>query len=255
MNEKEETMKVTLFDYTGAGTAYPERYAAHILIYTKSTRLKMTPDLLDEIGVWSEQRVLDELKIMANTNPGSWEFINFSFLIEGVTRSFTHQLVRTRHASFAQQSLRVVDISKDFEYVTGPSIANNKLVKGAYDNTMNNTAQCYKHLIEAGVKIEDARGVLPTNILTNINMKIDMRNWIYLIRKRTSLRVQDEYRKVVDQMVISVEKVYPWIYIFIKNDELQAYKDLSNMIEESIGLKPEEKTAMYKKLDIIKGEL
>ena len=247
-------MQVTLIDGTGFGSPDPARYAADIIAYTRSTRLKMSPGLLQEIKDKSWEDVQSELKLAAGTLPSSWEFVQFTFLIEGVTRAFTHQLVRTRTASYAQQAMRIVDMS-DFEYATGPSITNNKLVRGTYDNTMANAAECYKHLIECGVKSEDARGVLPTNILTNINMSINMRNFINLVRKRGSLRVQDEYRNVCDAMTIEVEKVYPWFYLFYKNDEFKARKDLQNMINENGKLTLEEKTDMIKKLDIMIKDL
>jgi flavin-dependent thymidylate synthase len=243
-------MNVTLIDFTGNGCPNPARHAANVLLFTKSTRLDFTPELMLQIAKMEEEEVMFNLRVMSGTNPGSWEFIHFTFFIQDVTRSFTHQLVRTRTASYAQQSLRVVSM-KDFSYGTGPSIENNRLVKGAYDNTMDNAAQCYNFLIDAEVNMEDARGVLPMNIHTNICMSINMRNWINMVRKRSSLRVQDEYRNVLDLMITEVEKVYPWIYIFIKNDELKARKDLQNMIYDNKNLTSEEKTAMIKKLDII----
>jgi flavin-dependent thymidylate synthase len=249
-------MKVTLFDYTGAGTMDPASYAAAILLYTKSTRLEMSPGLLKEFKEISNEEKIKQLKIMSTTNPGSWEFISFSFLIEGVTRAFTHQLVRTRHASYAQQSLRVLDISEGtgWNYSTGPSIKSNLANAKVYTETMNMIDLTYKFIIKNGGNIEDARGILPTNILTNINMKIDMRNFINMARKRQSLRVQDEYRNVIDLMITKVEKVYPWFHIFYKSDEMKAHKELSLMIEENPKLTPEEKKEIYKKLDIIKGE-
>ena len=40
------------------------------------------------------------------------------FMIEGVTRAFTHQLVRHRvGTSFAQQTQRAVDMSEGFDYL------------------------------------------------------------------------------------------------------------------------------------------
>lgn len=247
-------MQVTLIDYTGACSQDPGRYAASILVYTKSTRLQMSPGLLDAIDQMPYDELMFNLKMMADTNPGSWEFVYLTFLIEGVTRAFTHQLVRTRTASYAQQTLRVLDVT-GWKYATGPSIANDPTVKGAYHNTMDNTAQCYKFLLDAGVNIEDARGVLPLNILTNINISINMRNWVNLTRKRVSRRVQDEYTKVVEAMIIEVRKVYPWIDIFVNNNETKARKDLQDMIFEHEKLTKEEKTNMIKKLDIIMKDL
>jgi flavin-dependent thymidylate synthase len=243
-------MRVTLIDYTGKGNLDPSRYAANILVYTRSTRLKMTPGLLEEVAKRDDYEILKELKEMANTLPSSWEFVHLTFLIEEVTRAFTHQLVRTRTASYAQQAMRIVDMT-DFKYDTGPSVLDN----GTYKATMETIAANYKIMIDDGVRTEDARGVLPTNILTNINMSINMRNWINLIRKRSSARVQDEYHRVINQMIMEVEKVYPWIYLFVKNDPLKARIDLQDMIYENPNLSSEEKINMVKKLDIVIKDL
>jgi flavin-dependent thymidylate synthase len=239
-------MQVTLIDGTGMGSEDPGRYAANIIAYTRSTRLKMSPGLLDEIRAKPDYEVLKELQLAAGTLPSSWEFVQFTFLIEKVTRAFTHQLVRTRTASYAQQAMRIVNM-EDFEYATGPSVVGNEL----YKNTMETIAASYKIMIDNGVHNEDARGVLPTNILTNINMSINMRNFVNMTRKRVSRRVQDEYRNVMDAMVIEVEKVYPWFYLFYKNDAFKARIDLQNMIYENKKLTSEEKTDIVKKLDII----
>jgi flavin-dependent thymidylate synthase len=247
-------MQVELIDYTGAGTISPSRHAANLLVYTKSTRLEMTPKLMENIINMSTEELMFNLRLMADTNPGSWEFVHLSFSICGVTRALTHQLVRTRQASYAQQTMRVLDVT-GWKYDTGPTIKGDNDKEAIYVHTMEVIDDAYKKLINKGADIEDARGVLPTNILTNINMSINMRNWINLIRKRSSGRVGNEYRRMVELMIIEVEKIYPWIYLFVKNDELKARKDLQNMIYDNPALSPEEKTAMVKKLDIIIKEI
>ena len=246
-------MKVTLIDFTGNGSPNPARHAVNILLFTKSTRLNMTPDFMLKIAEMPEDEVMFNLRVMAGTNPGSWEFVNFTFLMEGVSRMFTQQLQRTRQASYAQQSFRVVEV-QDFTFETGPTIASDRTIVGAYKNTMNNAFQCYKFLIDAGANVEDARGVLPLNTHTNLCMSINMRNFIGMARKRTSGRVQGEYRGVMDACIMEIEKVYPWFYIFYKNDQMKAYKDLIELIGDS-NLSQEEKTEMYRKIDIIKSGL
>jgi flavin-dependent thymidylate synthase len=247
-------MMVTLIDYTGYGCFDPARRAANLLIFTKSTRLKMHLDLMEEIQNWSHQKVLEELKYMANTNPGSWEFIHFTFLIEGVSRAFTHQLVRTRTASYSQQSMRVVNM-EEWTYEIGPSITSNEIRSDVYISTMKMIDAAYKTLIDNGANTEDARGVLPTNIHTNIMITINMRNFINMARKRSSIRVMNEHEKVIDAMVIEIERVYPWFYIFYKNDEVQAMRDLQDMINFNDKLSIGEKNDMFKKIDLLKKEL
>lgn len=222
-------MKVTLISHT--------QDAIELLIFTKNTRLTMSPDRLDEIKRWPMERKWNELEYMANTIPSSWEFIDYTFMIEGVTRAFTHQLVRTRTASFAQQTMRVLDVStgKGWDYATGLSIKDKPELEAIYQGTMSTIDHAYKSLIREGATIEDARGVLPTNILTNIVMKINMRNFVELIYKRSSPRVQQEYRDVLAAMQSAVLDVHPWMGLFIDRTFDRAAHDLDaeiSMIEE-----------------------
>jgi len=72
-------MKVTLINHT--------QDAAELLLFTKSTRLSMSPGLLDEIRAWPQEKKLAELECMANTIPSSWEFVDYVFMVEGVSRA------------------------------------------------------------------------------------------------------------------------------------------------------------------------
>ena len=135
-------MKVTLVHATPR--------AAEILIFTKNTRLNMGPKLLEEIFDWSHEKKMAELKYMSRTLPSSWEFVDLIFCIEDVTRAFTHQLVRTRTASYAQQAMRVVPM-KAFGYTTGPSIRDPEQ-KALYDSLMHTIQYGYDTLIENEVQ-------------------------------------------------------------------------------------------------------
>jgi flavin-dependent thymidylate synthase len=196
-------MNVTLLDYTGSGQPNPAHYAAAILAFTKNTRLNMTAGSLFEWIVKPWEELEAELRYMANTIPSSWEFVDYTFQIEGVTRAFTHQLVRTRTASYAQQTMRVLDVSEGpgWDFLTGPSLLANPVAKEKYELAMAEIADVYKELTRgAGVKTEDARGILPTNILTNITVKMNMRTFVEMVRKRSSSRTQGEYRDVLDAL-------------------------------------------------------
>lgn len=206
-------MEVKLIDYTGAGAADPARHAANLLVFTKQTRLEMKPGLLDDIAAWPQERINEELRYMANTIPSSWEFVSYVFLINGVTRGFTHQFVRTRTGSYAQQTMRVLNVN-GWDYGTGPTIQGDVFRQHEYDHCMSRIAKTYNDLIDMGAKIEDARGVLPTNILTNIVAKFDLRTLADTMRKRASTRTQGEYRDVMDAMKAEVLRVHPWTELF-----------------------------------------
>jgi flavin-dependent thymidylate synthase len=245
-------MKCTLLEYTGSPD--PER-AIDLLIFTKNTRLQMSPGMLNDIASWPAAKKLDELEYMANTIPSSWEFVNYTFLIEGVTRAFTHQLVRTRTASFAQQTMRVLDVSSGpgWDYLVGPTIAGDEQRASLYQNEMDMIASCYSLLVKNGAAIEDARGILPTNILTNIVMGCNMRTFVELVRKRSSPRTQGEYRNVLEAMKTAVREVHPWIDLFVNRTADAAMHDLDDEIN---GIDDNAKRLrMLKLVDLCRGQL
>lgn len=261
-------MKVTLINYTGMGLRWNTKVggweedecgenAVDQLIFTKSTRLTMSPGLLSEIAAWPWEKKLEELNYMANTIPSSWEFVDYTFMIEGVTRAFTHQFVRSRQFSFAQQTMRVLDVSTGpgWDYLIGPTVEGSEIDGPGviYKNMMKNIADAYKLMIGRGAKIEDARGLLPTNILTNIVGKCNMRTFVELVRKRSSPRTQNEYRDVLDAMKEAVRSVHPWIDLFIERDIDKAIADLQYIIDQTVS-GPENKTQATKLLDQIRAQ-
>lgn len=213
-------MKVTLISKT------PD--AEHLLVFTKSTRLTLSPTLLGDIKLWSEERIAKELDYMANTIPSSWEFVDYVFLVENVSRAYTHQQVRTRAASYAQQTLRVLDVG-DFEYVFTDRNLEDEAAMAALRNGLGVIKDTYKKLRDLGQPPEDARGILPTNIATNIICKFNLRTLAELCRSRTGGRTQNEYQKVIGAMADAVIAAHPWAekFLFPKKrdyfDEIEAF--------------------------------
>ena len=108
-------MKLTMIDYTGFGMYDPIRHAQDVLIFAKNTRLMRSANFPVPLSMAPDERV-KELAYIARTIPSCWEFLHYTYVIEDVTRAFTHQLVRSRTASFAQQTMRVLPM-EDFEYL------------------------------------------------------------------------------------------------------------------------------------------
>jgi len=199
-------MKVTLISHT------PD--AVNLLLFTKSTRLNLSPGLMDEIRAWPEEKKMQELEYMSNTIPSSWEFVDYTFLVEGVSRAYTHQQVRTRAASYAQQTMRVLNMG-DFDYVYTDAILAWPEAKAEIDSVLARIKDGYGLLTKEGLAPEDARGILPTNIATNIVCKFNLRTFVELAKSRTGGRTQGEYQKVINAMCDEVLKVHPWAEKFL----------------------------------------
>lgn len=211
-------MKVSLINYTGFGHPDP-LFAAKLLAYTKATRLEQGDDGFAKFMALPEAELEEQLAYIANTLRSSWEFVDFQFQITGVTRAFTHQFVRTRHGSYAQQTQRMIDASAAPVEMPA-SIANNPAARQAWEQAVTTMMEAYKEIQEAGVANQDARGILPTNITTSITAKFNLRTLADLVGKRQNLRAQGEYAEVAKQMAARVLEVMPWTLPFLYPDRI-----------------------------------
>jgi flavin-dependent thymidylate synthase len=209
--------------------------ALEVLLFTKNTRLHMSGVGLEEVKAWPLGKKIQELAYMRNTIQSSWEFVDYIFAIEDVTRAFTHQLVRHRvGVSFAQQAQRVVEFTDGFGYLATGALATNGIRRegnpatddilafadtphqAAYAEAMSDIHGAYTELLENGIKPQDARGILPTNILTNIVMKANLRTLHDMALKRLCVKAQGEAQDVFWKMVDAVVALHPWAEPFLR---------------------------------------
>jgi len=238
-------MRVTLINYD------PD---AHVqLIFTKHTRLGLTPALLEEIRTWPQERIDEELAYIAKTIRSSHEFTHYTFLIEGVSRAFTHQFVRTRTGSYAQQSMRVNDMS-EFDFVYPDSSTDDEEVQWVLRTLLREIKLTYKALVQGGVPPEDARSILPTNIATNIVARFSLRHLADLLNSRLGGRTQGEYRRVAQAMLDAVLAVHPWAEQFIFRDHDRDYfAEIEAFAERHHGKDLAAKGELLKIVDAMRG--
>ncbi len=238
-------MKVTLINHTQG--------AENLLLFTKATRLTLSPGLLDEIRSKSQEDKLKELEYMANTIPSSWEFVDYVFLVEGVSRAYTHQQVRTRAASYAQQTMRVLDMG-EFEYIYTDRNREDPKVMKLLADFQALTKATYNQMVAWGQAPEDARGILPTNISTNIVCKFNLRTFVELAKSRTGGRTQGEYQKVVNAMVDEVLKVHPWTEKFLFQQGRDYFAEIEAFAQREYGSNLLKKGELLKIVDKMRKE-
>lgn len=220
-------MNVTLI----AHTPDPEKVvaAAAKLCYSSSD----VQTLMDNL---TPEKVESFVKLLASYGHESpVEHVTFTFGIEGISRSCTHQLVRHRIASYSQKSQRYVS-EKGFEYVTPPAIAANEQALACYEKAMAQMDEAYNTLadlletshyeefIAAGksekeaasaarkIAIEDARFVLPNGCETKIIVTMNARSLINFFHHRCCNRAQWEIRAVAQEMLRLCREVAPALF-------------------------------------------
>lgn len=163
------------------------------------------------------------------------EHANFTFGIEGVSRSVLAQITRHRIATFSVQSQRYVKLD-NFEYVVPPEIAGMPEAEEAFGQAMQMQAEQYKKLtdilqekhynslLQAGETekearkkaakqaIEDARFVLPNACTTSMIVTMNARSLNNFFRLRCCNRAQWEIHDLADKMLKLVVEVAPALF-------------------------------------------
>jgi flavin-dependent thymidylate synthase len=123
------------------------------------------------------------------------EFVDLHFFIEGVTRAFTHQMVRQRTAVYAQESLRFA-VKEDIAARPGPIVSQDRKLLECWTGAMEDVWERYQWMIANGVPAEEARGLLPHDTLTRLNYKTNLRNLLEHAGNRLCTQAQFEWRMV-----------------------------------------------------------
>jgi len=139
------------------------------------------------------------------------EHATATFLIQGISRACSHQLVRHRLASFSQRSQRYCDTG-EWEPVVPPEIADNEYALSVF-NDFNVLAKVYyTKLRKLGIKKEDARFVLPNATPTSLVMTANLREWRHIISLRADTAAQWEIRQVAKQILVILYEQYPIVF-------------------------------------------
>jgi flavin-dependent thymidylate synthase len=182
---------------------------------------------LDDLSVEDRWRYWEQVQKTHLKAP--LEAIDLHFMIENVTRAFTHQMVRQRTAVYAQESLRFA-VKEDIAARSGPLIADNPDTMAVWGAATKMLWEAYKNLIANGIPAEEARGLLPHDTLTRLNYKTNLRNLADHLGNRLCTQAQFEWRMVaaqIKQALIEYEPPYPdyqekhrWQFEMIGNSEM-----------------------------------
>jgi thymidylate synthase (FAD) len=146
----------------------------------------------------ANKRLLENLRGWGHMS--TFEHSSATFLISGVSRACTHQLVRHRIASYSQQSQRYVK-EDGFEYVTPPSIMGNQDLREKYDSAIGEIRKHYRMLLDSGIPKEDARFILPNACSTKIAVTMNFRELRHFIKLRSGEAAQWEIRQLALKML------------------------------------------------------
>ena len=151
--------------------------------------------------------------IMASGHFSTLEHVTYTFAIDGVSRSLTHQLVRHRLASFNQQSQRYVRFDEAPSVVVPDSVDASPELRALFDKAIDTSYEVYAELAKAGVPAEDARYVLPNACESKIVVTMNIRELLHFFELRCCRRAQWEIRDLATRMLDLVMPTAPFIFM------------------------------------------
>lgn len=130
-----------------------------------------------------------------------FEMVHTLWLLRGVSRAFTHQLVRYRiGTSFVQESMRFLGTKGTYRVLNTLKTSNGEIADN-YRRAAIIAVSEYHEMVLAGIPSQDARGVLPTNILTNVWFSCSLRTLQNILPQRLCCQAQPgEWQLIVKEM-------------------------------------------------------
>ena len=155
------------------------------------------------------------------------EHANYSLLLEGVSRSLTHELVRHRAGfSFSQLSQRYVDES-EAHFVVPPAIIGDAALEAAWRAQVESAQSSYVALVDQlmtryawvqdkvhrrKMAREAARGVLPNSTETKIIVTANARAWRTALELRSSEAAELEIRRLAVMAIRLLQQEAPHFF-------------------------------------------
>ena len=169
------------------------------------------------------------------------EHANYSLLLEGVSRSLTHELVRHRAGfAYSQLSQRYVDES-DASFVVPPAIAGDETLLKPWREQIEAAQTAYVQLVgqlmerygwvadkvhRRKMAREAARGVLPNSTETKIVVTGNARAWRTMLELRSSEGAELEIRRAAVAIIRVLQGEAPAFFsdfeIYEADDRLEA---------------------------------
>lgn len=143
-------------------------------------------------------------KLKENNHGAMLEFGNFICRIT-TDRGVSHELVRHRLASYAQESTRYCNYGKnkfnnELTFIKPVEIDISKNEFKIWKSAMEAAEESYLTMIEEKVKPENARSVLPISLKTEVVMKCNWRELLHMLDLRTSAAAHPDIRYVMNMI-------------------------------------------------------
>jgi thymidylate synthase (FAD) len=171
------------------------------------------------------------------------EHATFSFLLYGISRSNTHEIVRHRAGTaFSQLSQRFVS-GKVLRFVERPEYQHHPALHKAFEERIDRAAHEYEEIADELLSLQSegdqllsadartdkrkrvqqtARSVLPNETETILVLSANVRSWRHMIEMRTDQHAESEIRDLFFRIFLCLRIAEPLLF---EDYEIEPYSD------------------------------
>jgi len=138
------------------------------------------------------------------------------FEVQGVSRTATHQIVRSRRAAFHQQSQRASWMGTHPNVRIPESVWRNSHVRDKWYRAIQACHEAYAAACTQDISYQDARFILPEGTTTYIMCEYTVREFLAVYAYRACSMFQWEICYTVREMGRLLTEAHPWLEPYIK---------------------------------------
>lgn len=171
----------------------------------------------------SGQKIKEMLTSLGHTAMLEHSVLSVEFVTD---RAIANELERHRLCSFAQESTRYCNYSKDkfggeLTFISPEWVNGHWYQFGAdlWSSNCYTVERYYKALLKGGLKPEDARCVLPLSLATKLVMTTNYAEWRHILKLRTAKGAHPQMRALMIPLLKELQETIPVIFDDIKVEE------------------------------------
>lgn len=168
------------------------------------------------------RRARDYIKrtVLEQAHESIIEHSSATFLLTGVSRSLTHELIRHRHLSFSELSQRYVDVTSGVIGFVHPPALRATIPPWQFESSLGVAEEAYEVIVEKLIEDglprkrarEAARAVMPNATESAVVVTGNLRAWRHVIKMRGSEHADAEIRELAIALLDQLYEVAPAIY-------------------------------------------
>ena len=173
----------------------------------------------------SAERMIKQL--IKNGHEAMLEHYSFSVLFT-TDRGVSHELVRHRIASFAQESSRFCNYSHDkfgneISVIKPFYLANDYYAYSNWEKACQESERQYFEMLRLGCTPQEARAVLPNSLKTEIVVTANLREWRHILKLRaagTTGKPHPQMKEIMVPLLAELKELIPVVF-----DDITVYTE------------------------------